>query len=136
MGADAKPNHTPECEARAQASLAALNAYLAKWGRTYCKACKGRGQFTSSFNPSAAGVSLGTGYMTDKEPCEECTEQGNCPRCGSGDGLTNNIVSVGEGPCLDCGWDYNDGGLPVEPECICPIEVQGWMELLPDEYLP
>jgi hypothetical protein len=47
-----------------------------------CTSCGGAGMVYSTYDPSPAGISLGSGSMTDADPCAKCVEQDVCPRCG------------------------------------------------------
>lgn len=106
--------HTQACIDATARYEVAIAEYERLWPN-YCHICHGEGQFTSQYDPSPPGISLGSGYMVDYEPCEWCTEIGKCPRCGKF-GLN---PEDGEGPCSHCGWNYNDLGAPYEPECFC-----------------
>lgn len=81
--------HTPECLA-VQKQRA---AWLAKWPN-YCRKCEGDGGFCTPSNYYEPG---------DYAPCE-CTEMGICPRCGQPDLDAESC----DGPCANCGWNYND----------------------------
>lgn len=94
------------------------SAYKEKWPN-FCKTCGGAGEFHFTEN----GAPLGEGYwpMPMADPCEACTNQGICPRCGK-EGLTNEEkgdTSTGDGPCKFCSWDYKDGGMPEEFDGFC-----------------
>lgn len=96
------------------------------WRRSYpnyCKTCNGWGQFYSSFKPDA-----GPGYLEDIEPCNNCTADGLCARCG---GPLSPVDA--SGPCQDCGWNYDDG-MPPEWECLCEEQIleHGY----PEDMLP
>ncbi len=108
-----KALHTPQCIEIRQEDM----QWVILWPN-HCRDCGGYGQFAESYDPSPDGVSLGSGYMTDYEPCAACTEKGICPRCGFLGGLT----PEGEGPCHNCFWTYEDGGRPGwKYECECGL---------------
>ncbi len=89
----------------------ALAEWQAKWPNA-CKKCGGWGGHTYKYDPSPAGVSLSPGCMTDFDPCEApgCISEGNCARCGKPALSTiPGVCEEGEGPCKECGWNYNDG---------------------------
>ena len=81
----------------------------------YCRNCRGWGGFGYYYDPSPAGVSLGSGSMYDWEPCGHCIENALCPLCGK---------DIVEGEmhwfCPSCGWIEGESeGLRDEPECYC-----------------
>ena len=107
-------NHAVKCEENFQRSRRAVTAWLERWPR-HCEECRGRGCWSSPGSWDAPG---------DGGPCEGCTEQGICPRCGE-PGLTaesRGDSSTGEGPCSACGWDYDDS-CPELPDGPCPCEL-------------
>lgn len=112
-------NCTSQCIENTKRYEKLLAEWTERWPK-HCKNCAGWGGFSSSFDPSPAGVSLSSGTMEDAEPCPECTEKGVCARCGA-KGLN---PETGEGPCSLCGWDYDDGE-PSKPECFC---WEGWLK--------
>ena len=70
-----------------------------KWP-DHCTKCGGWG--LDSFT-EMHGFNHGCGEeITD--PCE-CTENGQCARCGEENALGEEC----EGPCKFCGWNYDDG---------------------------
>jgi hypothetical protein len=107
----ANNDHTEECAERIVSMEEQRASYRLKWPR-YCRTCNGWGAFYSEYDPSPAGVSLGSGTMTDVEPCRDCSEMGVCPRCGYG----NFDPEVFK--CDNCGWTERDG-LPFAGECVC-----------------
>lgn len=75
----------------------------------HCKICHGAGMFVDYYDPSPSGIAMGAGSMESIELCS-CTEHGLCARCMRL-GLScedRGDSSTGEGPCLFCGWNYND----------------------------
>jgi hypothetical protein len=99
---------------------AARATYQQRWPH-HCRRCQGYGQFIDRYDPSAAGVSLSSGYMLGAEPCDACTEHNLCPRCmllGLQLPSEENGYEYGKGPCRICGWDYEQGGIP-DDSCIC-----------------
>ena len=108
--------HTKEC----QEGQRREQEWLTQWPN-HCKECRGFGEFTSNYDPIGGVGSLSSGYYLWREPCEACTYQGICPRCGKA-GLSNvdegRGDDIGAGPCTECGWDYPMGGRPVYP-CFC-----------------
>lgn len=101
----------------------------------HCKACDGAGKFEDTYDPSPAGVSLGSGTITDVAICDECVQDFpmRCPRCGGTwvygdadnyDDIVDDIVS-NEKPCSRCGWNWAKtpgDWRPQEPECFCWYE--------------
>lgn len=75
-------------------------AYDQAWPN-HCKTCNGEGGHSWEERHDR-------GYPGEpmSEPCANCTEQDNCPRC------SEHTLTEGEGPCSACGWDYKDGGRP------------------------
>ena len=108
--------HTESCKKfRLAYDQRKLN-YEAHWGNSYCKTCHGWGYTSYTFDPSPAGVSLGSGFMVETEPCSICSELGICPRCGK------STLDEEDGNCHSCGWQYEavgSEGLDPEPECEC-----------------
>ena len=107
----------------------------------HCTHCEGWGGQTYQYDPSPAGISLGSGFMNEFIPCEHCYDLGTCPRCGTArafqwediDDLCTNLPA-----CPVCGWSesymdangevQHDPGKPNEFECSC------W-EIFADRYL-
>ena len=116
---DGEVLHTEQCRKEQQTQ----QDWMARWP-THCRSCHGYGQVTESYDPSAAGVSLSSGFIVNVDPCDDCTMQGLCPRCmqlGLTDEGNGRGPGIGYGPCTFCGWDYNDGGLP-QWTCYCDQE--------------
>lgn len=88
---------------------------------SYCRECGAKGYNWYDYDPSPAGVGLGSGYMTDCDACPACVENDICPRCGQ------STLSEEWEYCLECGWNYekdkDDQGRPnFAPEpwyCNC-----------------
>lgn len=78
----------------------------------YCETCQGWGFFEETYDPSPPGVSLSPGYLTDREPCPDCQEEGLCPRCKA-------PITGRELYCEECDWHWHDSGMPMAPECSC-----------------
>lgn len=76
-------------------------AYVAKYPN-YCKTCGGFGVHCWEERHDA-------GYPGEpmSEPCDACTGQGICARCGE-----KGLDEDGNGPCTHCGWNYDDDGYP------------------------
>ena len=105
--------HTEECEKRFSEQWAAREAWVKLWPN-HCKTCGGAGASYSTYDPSPAGCSLGSGSMTDVTVCEDCSEKGICSRCGEQVWDPDNIEDL----CPKCGWDGKDH-MPPEPGCSC-----------------
>ena len=76
--------------------------YLTKWPKS-CIHCNGWGANSWQENQSP----LGSGEVwleTLSEPCDHCTAEGKCARCGE-----SGLNPEGEGPCSHCGWNYDTG---------------------------
>lgn len=119
--------HTPECLAATARAQQEIETYKKQWPN-HCQKCHGWGGFYSTYDPSPAGVSLGSGCMEDFDPCDAC-ETGDdafpykCSRCG--EHLPEHPVRGDPPPCPKCGWDWghNKGdALPEQTECICPMD--------------
>lgn len=113
--------HSYECRKSFDLYNKEVKEYKKKWPN-YCRTCRGWSGEFYSYDPSPAGISLGSGYMTDFEPCPDCYENGKCARCGE------QIFNPEEGDdpefCPHCGFDFGvkHNGLRLEPECYCEIE--------------
>lgn len=97
--------HTAECLSFSSTMQAQYDAWIARWP-LYCTNCHGWG---------AVGEDCA---------CEDCVDEGKCPRCGE-PGLTSEgrgDDTTGEGPCKSCGWNYDDGRPEPGPYCACPEE--------------
>ena len=103
--------HSQKCKELVEKSARQIAMWEKRWPN-YCRKCNGEGQFISYYNPSPSGVSLGSGYIEDIEPCI-CTENSICARCGS-----NALNEDGSGPCQVCDWNYDDCK-PYPYECTC-----------------
>lgn len=85
-----------------------------------CGDCGGVGLLISTYDPSPAGVSLGSGWVHDVDLCPNCLEDGKCPHCAQ------KTIEEYEGDdgcyhyrCTACGWDEEkdvDPVLPPAPE--------------------
>jgi hypothetical protein len=106
-------NHTKECENLTIKRSADIGEWCKLWPN-YCKTCGGAGVSYSRYDPSPAGVSLGSGDMIDVTICQDCAEKGICSRCGEQVWDPDQITY----PCSKCGWDGTDQ-IPPEPECWC-----------------
>lgn len=89
-----------------------VEAYAAQWP-SYCRTCSGWGGFEGYEHVPPYG-----GYQTF-EPCQDCTENGICARCGKlmqtpeEAQRTQDPVTV----CPHCGFDDSvDEGIPHAPE--------------------
>lgn len=113
-----KRQHSQDCLQAFGAYHLALQWYARTWPK-YCLACQGRGVFVSSYDPSPAGVSLGSGSMTESEPCIACLEKGICPRCARMSILESHDSETYY--CGLCGWVENklSDVAPQQPECYC-----------------
>ena len=112
-----EPDHSI-CEADWKLYTQLRAAYYFRWPH-HCRACKGQGGTYSRYDPSASGISLGSGFMVDVDPCEECAD--GCPRCGTA--LPEDWWSDDE-ECPVCGWDWMRSygemeACPEPPECNC-----------------
>lgn len=100
----------------------AVANYILRWPN-YCRRCNGWSGFHGTYDPSPPGVSLGSGYMEDFDPCPECYDKGICCRCGAvmfdpgiADGLDDD-------KCPKCGFDFTNGeGIP--PFFDCPDDLE------------
>jgi hypothetical protein len=111
--------HTLSCIAWQQKMKAEHDAYVAQWP-DYCQHCDGFGELRYSYDPSPAGVSLGSGHMEDADPCPVCIETGHCPRCGKHVPGWEFDSLEGNETCPFCGWNLESPGCPLEyDECDC-----------------
>jgi hypothetical protein len=113
------PNlHTKACLDSFGHRYVEYTVWLLRWPH-YCPRCDGWGQ---------TGTSGGWEEPPRAYPCD-CTLTGRCPRCGCA-GLT---PEDGDGPCVLCGWNYDDG-LPILEPCDCwDGALEAWEPELPGE---
>ena len=116
--APAPAEHTPKCLAIREEIERKRAAYAAEWPN-HCGHCDGWGGSEYQYDPSPAGVALGSCFMTDFEPCPECYEKGTCPRCGGEMGEDQDLLD-GDTPCRHCGFKEGDEGAPsTDYDCGC-----------------
>lgn len=83
-----------------EAEIESEQAYFGLCWPNACKACGGwglhswRGPHGEQLSDPCTGESFGKG----------CTADLYCARCGE-----SGLGSEGEGPCIFCGWNYDDG---------------------------
>jgi len=104
-------DHTQAC----RDAFAQYAQVVTQFWRAYpqaCRTCSGVGGFTSTYDPSPAGVSLGSGFLYDTEPCQDCEghELPTCALCGQ------ICAEDGERLCA-CPHDASPG-----PECFCSAQ--------------
>lgn len=105
--------HTQACD-EAFAKAHDLRKEFEEKHPNFCRICGGQGVFYESYDPSPAGVSLGSGSMTDVYLCEECVEQNKCPLCGQ------ETLNEDGTKCSSCEYELDKSPtLPVLPECYC-----------------
>lgn len=95
-----------ECRKRVLKNDTEIKQMIDEYNQKYpyhCKKCDGWGGFYSTYNPSLSGVSLGYGYFTDFNPCQDCYDKGICPRCGE-KVFSNEDLENGDVICSKCGW--------------------------------
>ena len=132
--------HFPDCaqvlnaEKDAQALKkfdADVNAYAEKWPK-HCRKCGGWGGRDSQYDPSPAGVGMSIGWFHEFDPCRDCYELEQCPRCAK------KLLFVERdccdyAECKDCGWqDMETEGSPSEPPTISECEC--WGRIYEQEY--
>ncbi len=121
-----------------EAHYAEATRYEEAWPN-YCYECNGYGYHVDYYDPSPAGVSLGSGTLMETHPCGHCIERDynrpewtpRCPRCAGGI-VTDPDYADDPITCYNCG--FRDGvtlghpGWPEEPfdsdpppEDFCPI---------------
>jgi|SRR6266542_7053771 len=104
--------HNEACKHAFDGYEQAKAEYERQWPN-HCRECNGYGGFSSSYDPSPAGVGLASGWMQDFDTCSACVDEGRCPRCA---GSVEDDASV---PCARCGWTADTSGAPAAPECLC-----------------
>jgi len=112
----------------------AQTEYQTQWPN-YCQGCHGAGLHSWYENQSPIGSGM---YWPEglHEPCSDCAEKGNCPRCGqeiSADDDAVNAWLEDQTPCPHCGWDWGQEGdvcpdIPDIPEYRCWWELE-WEEV-------
>jgi len=107
--------HSAGCNERTDAYERELERFETLYPH-YCRPCGAVGGFYSTYDPSPAGVSLGSGYLTDFDPCSHCIEEGRCPRCAAQDSMDEENTR-----CEVCGWKCEDATCiaPQPYECDC-----------------
>lgn len=85
-----------DMEAKYIADLISQQNYFGICWPNHCKKCGGWGLFHFTQNHGEPWLNE---HLT--EPCE-CTLDMRCSRCGQ-------EAEEGEGPCVFCGWNYDDG---------------------------
>jgi len=109
--------HTQACD-EAFAKAHDLREEFEKKHPNFCRNCGGAGVFYESYDPSPAGVSLGSGSMIDVYLCEECIEQNKCPLCGQ------ETLSEDGTKCSSCEYEFEKSPtFPELPECHCQSSV-------------
>src|SRR5579872_2183577 len=99
--------HTQAC-LKAQTERKQLRTAWASAWPNYCQHCEGEGQFVSYYDPSYGIGSLGTGYYTDVELCEQCANKGICARCGKQAWTQEEVEdAIPETPCPFCDWNWD-----------------------------
>ena len=99
-----------------------LADYAEQWPG-YCEECSGWGGRVSYYDPSPVGVGLSAGGFPDYDPCQSCTAQGKCPRCGQ-ESETAHDPDWEEFVCPECSWtEGRSEGIPLDgpfpTECNC-----------------
>jgi len=108
-------DHSEECLAASIRHELTRIGYALQWP-DHCQACGGWGGSFYHYDPSPAGISLGSGYMTDCDPCQVCSENGRCPRCNAESLNDENEYAS----CDQCGWNMEESVGMDEPfECVC-----------------
>lgn len=109
--------HSFSCIASITKHALELSKWLCAWPNT-CRKCFGWGYHEYRHDPSPQGVSLGSGYMTDADPCR-CIEQGCCPRCGEQAWLDSDF-DRNPVTCPFCDWREDaPEGMPNHDGCYC-----------------
>ena len=113
--------HSQSCFERLAAYQDEIKTFESKYPK-YCRECGGNGGYWYSYDPSASGISLASGFMTDFESCEFCVGSGVCPQCGS------NLPEDEPWICPGCDWNLDQPrpGLtdPSLLECDCCSDCQ------------
>lgn len=126
--------HSAECIAR-QAELEKRQAeYRAKWPN-FCETCNAEGGIGYDYDPSPAGLSLGSGHMTDYDPCPDCVEKGICPRYGKEVWTEEDWESGDPVICPGCGWykENDPQSYPTGIGGMCECEARDLYDQLRDE---
>lgn len=100
-------NHTPECIAAEEKVNMSRIEWMLQWPQ-HCRECEGHGGFTFV---ERHGFNHGPGEVMS-DVCETCVVNSICARCG-----LKTLNEDGDGPCTNCGWNYNDG---------CQIAFECW----------
>jgi hypothetical protein len=122
-------NHTDAC-IKAQAAYEAMQAaFTAKYPK-HCTVCGGVGGKWVQYDPSAAGVSLSPGSMTELDTCLQCFGKCICPICGEHLPPEGDYNTDEDEVCDKCGWRLIDNPIVIpEPhECWCWENEHCWKE--------
>jgi hypothetical protein len=103
--------HTLACLLATTRYIAEMLTFAARYPQA-CQACLGWGGHTWSYDPSPAGVSLGSGFLIDGEPCAACEGSEDLPTCA----LCGQICQEDGTRLCTC---PPNAGLPEGPECLC-----------------
>jgi hypothetical protein len=123
--------HDEACLTYRRRGEEARRAYAENWP-SYCRTCQGWGYGCYTYDPSPSGVALGSGSVSDCDPCPACTDEGVCPRCGQ---RVWDPDTEQDWVCPNCGYDASDpDGMPTEPECCCDDEHRLYRSWPPDPF--
>jgi len=100
-----------------QEMKAQFDAWVSGWPN-HCQNCRGTGELHWYENGAPWGA--GNWPMPMAEPCD-CVINGKCARCGKPDTID---PETGQGPCSNCGWNYDDECPPefFDGPCYCEYE--------------
>lgn len=97
-------SHTEKCKKFTALRQEVHDSWIARFPN-YCKTCNSTGVITSPGDLVDYG-STRVHLPDDVDPCEDCTEQGKCPRCGEVVSYTDDFDKPA--PCPHCGFKWGE----------------------------
>lgn len=116
--------HSLHCTEQTAGALDRETAWMKAWPN-HCPVCSGWGVVGDGGGDWVDYGSTKVQLPWEPDPCDNCIEQGCCPRCGEqiiADVDAFNDWLENERPCPFCDWQHGkstDDAKPEIPECYC-----------------